>query len=186
MTDETFMTTGDKIAAINSYPSAYRTLDLMADAAVKCLVPPPRGVATGKTISEIADLFVLREHGRAQGEEDLTLTIADLVFGLTVIWGHYAAGETMTARELQALTGRDLSDCESEEVKRKARATTLREIAEHLSALSGIGQPSESWSISRKRCHAVWSRVAVLFPGDDVRAEAIRETWGREAAFLAD
>lgn len=186
MTDQTFMTTGDKIAAINSYPSAYRTLDLMADAAVMCLAPPPRGVKTAKTIGEIADLFVLREHGWPQGEEDLPLTVADLVFGLTVIWAHYAAGETMTARELQALTGRELSDCEAEEAKRQSRATTLREIAEHLSALSGIGQPSESWSISRKRCHAVWSRVAEAYPGDDGRALAIRETWGREARFLAD
>ena len=168
MTDETLRTTGDKIAAINSYPSAYRALDLMADAAVMCLAPPARGVKTAKILGEIADLFVLREHGWAQGEVDLTLTIADLVLGLTVIWAHYAAEyHSPTATEAE---------------RRKSRAKTLREIAEHLSALSGVGQPSEDWNTSRKRCHAVWSRVAETYPGDDARAETIR----REAAFLAD
>ncbi len=180
------MTQGDKIAAINSYPSAYRTLDLMADAAVMCLAPPARGVATGKTIGEIALLFTMNGHGLVTGEEDLTLTIADLLLGLTVIWSHYAAAEVMTAREIQALTGRELSDCEKDVARKMSRAKTLREIGEHICGMSGIGQPSEDWNTSRKRCHAVWSRVAEAFPGDDARAHAVRDTWAREANFLAD
>ena len=183
MIDET---TGDKIAAINSYPCAFRTLDLMADAAVKCLAPLARGIATSKTIGEIASLFTMGEHGWTNGETDLTLTIPDLVLGLTVVWSHYAASETMTAREIQALTGREMSDCEKDAARHLSRSKTLREIAEHLSALSGVGQPSEDWDLSRKRCHAVWSRVSEAYPGDDGRALAVRETWGREARFLAD
>ena len=69
---------------------------------------------------------------------------------------------------------------------RPVRRLILREIGEHISGMSGIGQPSEDWHTSRKRCFAVWSRVAESFPGDDARANAIRDTWAREANFLAD
>ena len=183
-----FKTQGDKIAAINSHPTAFRTLDLMADAAVMCLAPPVRGVATGKTIGECAALFTMSDHGWVNGEEDLPLTIADLIHGLAVIHSHYAAAVlTYEPADVEAqLTGQTSVDVEKGRARRHSRAKTLREIAEHLSALTGAGAPSENWGLSRKRCHAVWSRVAEKFPGDDGRAMAIRDTWGREASFLAD
>ena len=157
-----FTTIEEHIRAINSNPTARLTLDLMSLAAVECLAPRGRAIATGTTLREIADL---------PGMEELTLNVADLVVGLSVIWSHYAA-------ECLTLTGGALA-------RRKGRATTIREIGEHLSQYRGV-YASEAWNVSRQRCANVWSLAAESFPGDDPRAKAIRETWAREALFLAD
>lgn len=154
-----FTTIEEHIRAINSNPTARLTLDLMSFAAVECLAPRGRAAATGATLKEIADL---------PGMEELTLHVADLVVGLSVIWSHYAAFETSWSDPWH-----------------KARATTIREIGEHLSQYRGV-YASEAWNVSRQRCAKVWSLAAESFPGDDPRAKAIRETWAREAKFLAD
>lgn len=182
------MTQSDKIQSINALPCAYRVLDLMADAAVMCLAPPRRGVATGKTLGQIAALFTMSEGGWVTGEEDLPLTLADAVLGLCIIWSHYAADmrDADTARQVASSTGQTTEEVEAVRARCLSRAGTLREIAEHLAGMTGAGQMSEDWQTSRLRCHAVWSRVADRFPGDDPRACAIRETWCREARYLLD
>lgn len=180
-----FNTIEEHIRAINSNPTARLTLDLMSFAAVECLAPRGRAAATGATLKEIADLPDM---------EELTLHVADLVVGLSVIWSHYAAylSADMRPCDIDKMLGVErpasvtVWKWENErDAKAKARATTIREIGEHLSQYRGV-YASEAWNVSRQRCAKVWALAAESFPGDDPRAKAIRETWAREARFLAD
>lgn len=133
---------------------------LAAAEAALSLSPAPRGAATAATFREIAALPAF-DDGR------YPLSTADLGLALVTIWCHYAALLRQQPEE--------------EQPKWIARATTLREIGEALPP----GYPS-SWNGSRETAWLVWETVADTFPGDDARARAIRETWAREAGFLAD
>lgn len=147
---------------INTANSGRAALLLMADAAGP-LTPEARAKATSATLTEAAGL---------PGMCEATITAADLLVGLTVIWSHYAAEHPTLPAEVAA--------------PRKARASTLRDIGEILCASAGCPSPSEDWRTAIARCRMVWEIVARGFPGDDPRALAIRETWGREAGFLTE
>ncbi len=147
---------------INTEISGRAALLLMADAAGS-LTPEARANATAATLTEAAGLA---------GMYGATITAADLLVGLLVIWSHYAAEHPTLPAEVAA--------------PRKARARTLREIGEHLCGSAGCPPPSEDWHTAIARCCRVWAIVARDFPGDDARASAIRETWGREAAYLTE
>ena len=147
---------------INTEISGRAALLLMADAA-ESLTPEVRAKATAATLTEAAGLA---------GMYGATITAADLVVGLLVIWSHYAAEHPALPEQAAA--------------PRKARAGTLREIGEILCAAAGCPPPSEDWHTAIARCRKVWEIVARDFPGDDARASAIRETWGREAAYLTE
>ena len=147
---------------VNNENSGRAALLLMADAAGP-LIPEARAKATAATLAEAAGL---------PGMCEATITAADLVVGLLVIWSHYAAAHPTLPAEVAA--------------PRKARAKTLREIGEHLCGSPGCPPPSEDWRMAIARCCRVWAIVARDFPGDDARASAIRETWSREAAYLTE
>ena len=148
---------------VNNENSGRAALLLMADAAAGSLAPEGRAKATAATLTEAAGLT---------GMCEATITAADLVVGLLVIWSHYAAEHPTLPAEVAA--------------PRKARARTLREIGEHLCGSAGCPPPSEDWHTAIARCRKVWEIVARDFPGDDPRACSIRETWGREAGFLTE
>lgn len=139
--------------------TARETFLAAAEAALS-LSPAPRGAATAATFREIAALPAFDE-GRCP------LSTADLGLALVTIWCHYAALLRQQPEE--------------EQPKWIARATTLSEVGEALRP----GYPS-SWNGTRESALHAWGAVADTFPGDDARARAIRETWGREAGFLAD
>ena len=125
------------------------------------LTPGPRGHATAATFREIADLPVFEDNDR------YPLILRDIGLALVVIWTHY---EAMLSTVDEETRGRWL-----------ARAKTLREIGEALRPIFPV-----DWKKSRESARVAWAAVAETFPGDDPRACAIRETWAREAAFLAD
>lgn len=133
---------------------------LAAAEAASTLSPPARGAATAATFREIAALPAFDE-GRHP------LSLEDLGLALVTIWAHYAALL--------------FQETEEERPKRLGRAKTLREIGEALRP----GLPA-SWHGSREAARQAWEAVAEAFPGDDPRARAIRETWAREARYLAD
>lgn len=133
---------------------------LAAAEAALTLSPPARGASTAATFREIAAL-------PAFGEGRYPLSLEDLGLALMTIWAHYEATlDTLPAEEKPARLG---------------RAKTLREIGEALRP----GLPS-SWHGSREAARQAWEAVAETFLGDDPRARAIRETWAREAHYLAD
>ena len=152
----------DMFNNVNNENSGRAALLLMADAA-RPLLPEARAKATAATLTEAAGLT---------GMCEATITAADLLVGLTVIWSHYAAAHPTLPAEVAA--------------PRKARARTLREIGEHLCGSAGCPPPSEDWHTAIASCRKVWEIVARDFPGDDPRACSIRETWGREAGFLTE
>lgn len=147
---------------INTEISGRAALLLMADAAGS-LTPEARAKATAATLTEAAGLA---------GMYGATITASDLLVGLLVIWSHYAAAHPTMPAEVAA--------------PRKARAATLREIGERICGWSGCPSPSEDWHTAIARTRKVWEIVARDFPGDNARASAIRETWGREAAYLTE
>ena len=148
---------------VNNENSGRAALLLMADAAAGSLAPEGRAKATAATLTEAAGLA---------GMYGATITASDLLVGLLVIWSHYAAEYPTLPAEVAA--------------PRKARASTLREIGEHLCGSAGCPPPSEDWHTAIARCRKVWEIVARDFPGDNARASAIRETWSREAAYLTE
>ena len=149
---------------INTEISGRAALLLMADAAGS-LTPEARANATAATLTEAAGL---------PGMCEATITAADLLVGLLVIWSHYAAEYPTLPAEVAAPR------------KARARTRTLREIGEHLCGSAGCPPPSEDWHTAIARCRKVWEIVARDFPGDYPRACSIRETWSREAAYLTE
>ena len=148
---------------VNNENSGRAALLLMADAAAGSLAPEGRAKATAATLTEAAGLA---------GMYGATITAADLLVGLLVIWSHYAAEHPTLPAEVAA--------------PRKERAKTLREIGEILCDTEECPPPSEDWHTAIARCRKVWEIVARDFPGDDPRACSIRETWSREAAYLTE
>lgn len=136
--------------------TATTTLQMIALAAQAALQPEGRAAATSRTLNEIARLPAM---------VGLPLTIEDFLIACQVLWQAYQGDETGD---------------ESERARRLARANTIREIGEHLAR-----EFPEDWRGDTRRVRDVWAAVAAHLPGDDPRAAAIRETWGREAAYIA-